>query len=439
MSKAVDYLLSLERFGVKPTLEYVQSILQLLGNPHSDYGIVHVAGSVGKGSVCTYIAEGLKAAGYRVGLNIKPHLQKFNERITVNGLPITDHEMDEMIERIIPLVDRITASKGSPTQFDVSTALAFWYYSRKKVDVVVIETGMGGVWDSTNVVDPILSVITPITYDHTEILGKTLKEIAYQKAGIIKPNKPVVIGPQDSQALEVLQKEAADKGSPVIKVVPAGDVMPANPEDYMFRRGKEGQKRLVLSQTGKVEEEYDVGMLGIHQVENAAIAVSALKTLAKIGYNLDEKAIADSLAKAQLPGRLEEIPTRPNVLLDGAHNEKAAESLAATLKEDFREVPITMVIGISVDKSAENLLRSLLPSADRVIFTQATHSRLGGYKPEELKKIAQKIFNKSIHLASAPCEAVRSAFMLTGPEELICICGSLYLVGEARDIIINEL
>lgn len=447
MTRAEAYLAELGRFGVAPDLGRIRRLLAAVGDPHRMYPVIHVAGTNGKGSVCTLLAAVLHAAGFRTGLYTSPHLHRFHERIAVDGIAIGDDALEVVFAAIRPHVE---VSDPRPTQFDVGTAMAFLHFARERVDVAVIETGLGGVWDSTNVVEPALSVITPIDVDHADVLGGTLQEVAKQKAGIIKPGVPVVIAPQAPEVLEELLAHASACGSPVLVVEPAVEAgapgCPSEraaeaptvvvPEGAVYRVldwNREGGRFAYRSVAGGAETTYRVGMLGLHQILNAAVVVACVDRLRRMGWRIPEAALQRGLVEARTPGRLEWFPGRPALLFDGAHNAHAAQQLALALGRIFAGSDFTFVCGISSDKDPSSLIAPLASSARRWVFTAATESRVGAWDPRELVARLQHLSpSVACEVRTSPVEALETAVAITPPDGVVCVWGSLYLVGELR-------
>lgn len=447
MIQVETYLNSLSNTGVKPGLERIRALTEKLGGPHLKYPVIHVAGTNGKGSVSSMIANALHEAGYRTGLYTSPHLHRFNERIAIDGQPIDDASFAALLDTVAPLIEELQLK---PTQFDILTAMAFLYFEQQNVDVAVIETGMGGTWDSTNIVQPVLSVITSVRLDHAEMLGDTIEAVASQKAGIIKPVVPVVLAPQMLPALEVLLTRAREVVAPVTCVTRAGS------EDYAEALAAMGMSvervefqgiqwdlqggHFAFWKTGEQERrEFRVGMLGEHQLENAAVAVAAVDVLRRAGWHIPENALQRSLVRTRVPGRLEWFPGSPAILLDGAHNELGASQLAVALRRFAHDRPITFVCGLSSDKSPLDVLSPLLPLGQQVIFTKAKTSRLGNWEPEVLVELTRQIPGVPPAIATVPAlAALNQAKQLTAPHGIVCVCGSLYLVAELRAVIVQD-
>lgn len=442
MIRAESYLASLTNFGMKPGLERIRALTEALGHPYLQYPVIHVAGTNGKGSVSSMIAGALREAGYRTGLYTSPHLHRFNERIVIDGHPIDDADFDAMLDQVAP---HVQAMSQKPTQFDVGTAMAFLYFARQHVDVAVIETGMGGTWDSTNVVQPVLSVITSIRLDHADMLGDTVGEVAAQKAGIIKPGAPVVLAPQMLPALEVLLDRANEVQSRAIYVTRAGGneagIEGTGAERVQFevlQWDQTGGRFVLRHSYDPVGREYQVGMLGEHQLENAAVAATAIDILRQKGWRIPESALKRALIQTRVPGRLEWIPGSPPVLFDGAHNELGASQLAIALQRLAKDTPITFVCGLSSDKSPLDVFSPLLPHGQHVIFTKASTSRLGNWEPEVLVELTRQIPGAPLAQSITPASVALAEAKRMTPNGIICVCGSLFLVGELREGMIHN-
>lgn len=427
------YLDKLGRLGTKPGLERIAELLRRLGDPQRRFRSVHIAGSNGKGSTAAYLAAALQYAGLRVGLFTSPHLERYNERIRVDGEPISDEALDALVERVRPLAAAVAESHGAPTEFEVGTAIAFAHFASEAVDVAVIETGLGGRLDATNVIDPLLVVITPITLDHTEMLGSSVRAVAGEKAGIIKGGRPVVIAPQPVEALDVLHARAMEVGADPVLVQREESPSPPARTHYftpLAWNAEGGTVRLTYADGGGAT--YRVRMLGAHQLENAAVSAAAARELAATFPELTDDAVRQALRTTIFPGRLEVLGIDPILLLDGAHNASGAQRLAAALKDLFPGRPITLVCGISKDKPARDILAHLVPVADRIIATEPTSTRSGCWSAGEIVSLAQALGHERALAAPEPRSALRHATEDTDVNGVVCMTGSLYLVGEAR-------
>lgn len=434
-----QYLSSLGRFGMKPGLERIQRLLQAMGDPHKHFRIIHIAGSNGKGSTASFIAAALSGSGHRTGLYTSPHLERYNERIQIDGQPISDASLHELVDAVRPYVEQVETELGSPTEFEVGTALAFEHFRRQGVDLAVVETGLGGRLDSTNVVDPLLSVITPITFDHAEILGPTIRDIAGEKAGIIKPGRPVVIAPQLPDALNVLIGRAQEVGAPLTLVQPHGndDLVERTHRFSPLGWGRDGGEVVVTGPDGD-RTTYRVGMLGSHQLLNAAVAVGAIRELARLGLDIQEGALGSAIADTRVAGRLEMVSTDPLILLDGAHNELGARQLSEAIKHLFPSRPLTLVCGISKDKPAAAILSLLGPLATEVVTTEPSSSRLGCWRAHELADCLANLRLPRATVIPKVKQALEYARANATRESLICVTGSLYLIGEARALLVGS-
>lgn len=430
MSKSL--LERLERFGEKPGLERIQFLLRALGSPERTFPAVHVAGTNGKGSTAAMIASILRAAGLRVGLFTSPHLVRYNERIVVDGRPISDSDLDALAGELEASVRAAAAAPGvgQPTEFEVATAAAVAYFARSGVDVAVVEVGLGGRWDSTNVVRSAVSVITPIGLDHTNRLGTTVAEIAGDKAGIIRSGVPVVSARQLSEAAQVIAGEAEARGAPLL--------MAGRDFDVRLREAGKGGTAFDVRWRRRWLRELRVPLLGPHQAVNGATAAAACLTLresepgaAGLWAAVTDEAVRAGLQRVTWPGRMEVLPGAPAVVLDGAHNAEAAEVLAETLRTVFPGERPVFVMAVLREKPVDRMLRTLLPLGRAVVFTAPRSSRTPPREPDELARRAAGLV-ETVAVEPSAEGAVARARALAGPEGLVCVCGSLYLVGEVR-------
>lgn len=397
-------------------LRRVERFLAWLGNPQHRFRAVHIAGTKGKGSTSAMIASILQQAGYRTGLYTSPHLHTFRERIQVNGAPIPEQEVVAGVDRLRPLASQIPQI----TTFEVITALAFDYLARQQVDWAVVEVGMGGRLDATNVITPKVTVLTPISYDHMLYLGHTLPEIAGEKAGIIKSGVPTVSAPQPAEAEAVFERIAAERDAPWILVG----------RDWHWESlaiSSSGQEFAVWP-TGGSRETYMLPLLGRHQQVNAVTAVAAIDQLRRSGTDVSQEAIHEGLAAVRWPGRLEVLGREPWVIVDGAHNGDSMQKLIAAIHELFSFQQLILIWGSSADKDLDRMLDAILPAADRVLVTRAPHPRAAD--PELL---AERIGAHGGQAEVVPIEdALSRALDLAGKQDLICGTGSLFLVAALR-------
>jgi dihydrofolate synthase/folylpolyglutamate synthase len=406
----------LRRFGIILGLETIESILDGLGNPHKKYACIHVAGTNGKGSVAATLASILFESGYTVGLYTSPHLVHFNERICINNRPISDDD----VVKAYRAVKLVHYGERSPTFFEFATAMALYAFRRHRVDYAVIETGMGGRYDATNVIQPAISIITNISLEHRDYLGNTLVEITREKAGIIKQATPVVSGVRQKQARSVVQQVARKKEAPLFMLGKAFKVRQHQSGQFSYTGCKNSWRKL------------QTPLLGRYQVQNAALALAACELLINDQVAISFESIKQGLANTCWPGRLEIVCEHPTVILDGAHNLMAARNLAKYLAENLAGRRLTLVIGILGDKPYRSMLNSLLPDCSRAIITRAQSQR--ALKPEKLYAIAKKSL-ADVSIIPDVAAAVRNAIETAGSDDVICVAGSLYVVGEAKEAI----
>jgi dihydrofolate synthase/folylpolyglutamate synthase len=386
-----------------------------LGDPQKQFPIIHVAGTKGKGSVSAFCAHALQAAGYRTGLYTSPHLQDFSERIQVNGQPVLPDEVVALVEECKPVV----ASIPDVTWFEYTTMLAFLHFARQKVDAAVIEVGLGGRLDATNIVTPEVSVITSLSYDHMAVLGDTLGQIAAEKAGIIKPGHPVVLSPQLDEARAVIISIAAQRNAPLTQVG----------QDYEFEvisQSLDGQTFKIWPKSRPLgATRLSIPLLGLHQVENAATAYVALRVLENSRLAVSKKAIRKGFASTVWPGRFEILRRQPPVVLDCAHNRDSAHRLRQALDDYFPNWPIVLVFGASEDKNVAGMFAELLPRVRQVIATKSIHPR--AMSPEQLVALAQP-FGVPVSGESTVEDALAAALRAAGDEALVLVTGSIFVV-----------
>jgi dihydrofolate synthase / folylpolyglutamate synthase len=407
-----------ETVGLRRTAQ----LLEMLGNPQARYPTLHVAGSKGKGSTAAYLSAIQRAAGRHVGLYTTPHLHTFRERIQIDGAPIPEADFAALTGELAELNRELARKRpewGEATAFEVSTALAFLAFARAGVDVGVIEVGLGGRLDATNVIEPRVSIISSISFDHTSILGSSLAEIAAEKAGIIKPGRPVVSARQQPEAANTLIRIASERGSPLY--LGGRDWRVSGDSDHFDLAGPlTGYQNL------------RAGLAGSHQVENAGLATAAIQVLAAEGIETPEAAIRSGLADVRWPGRFELVRERPPIIVDGAHNVDSARRLAETLVERYPNAQRTLVLGIARDKDIPGMLRELLPVARHVIAT-ASHSPRAA-DPDEIGNAAREIDpSLPVETAASVAEALRRVLAAPDEPDVICVTGSLYAVAEARE------
>ncbi len=417
MKDAVTYLNSLGLFRVKPGLERITALLSSLGNPQDRIRSIIVAGTNGKGSVAAGIASVLEAQGYRTGLYTSPHLVRITERIKINGKEISTDDFSTLVLEIKKIASHMPEE---PSYFEVVTAAAFMYFSQEKIDFSVLEVGMGGRWDATNIVTPLVSVITNISKDHTEFLGPTIRDIALEKAGIIKTGVPVVTSAK-GDALEVIQNVVDEKRSP-LKV--------SGREFRVEGEGTEG-----FRYTGQVWrfDNLHFALPGFYQLENAGLAISALETVCQFHkVNVQEENLREGLSSVRWEGRMETIREAPPIILDGAHNPGAASALRKSLEKMFPNEKFVFLISMLRDKDHAGYFREIADVAHYVIIAELPHERAA--KAEDLSEVAKKFF-KRVEIIKGIKEAFHQIQSLSTPA---CVTGSLYLAGEIKKLITGE-
>jgi dihydrofolate synthase/folylpolyglutamate synthase len=404
----------LRRFGIKLGLSTITRILKGLGNPQDGIKFIHIAGTNGKGSVASSLATILHLSGYNVGLYTSPHLVRFNERILINNRMISDEDVVVSYEA----VKSVHYGTREPTFFEFSTAMALYEFSRKGVDWAVVETGMGGRLDATNIINSTIAVITNISQEHKTYLGNTISEIAREKGGIIKKNVPVITGVKQKNVTSILKAIATSQTARFYRF---GDA-------FRVRRNRNGTFNYFGIE--HVWRNLRTGLVGNHQVNNAALTLAACEVLNKDNIGLTVKNIEDGLKQNKWPGRLEIISTSPLILLDGAHNFIAARNLSKYLIEHLSNRNITLVIGILDDKPYASMLKCLVPFCHKVILTRPKIDR--ALSPERLFPIAKELIS-DIDIVPDVAKAVKLAIETTPEKDAICIAGSLYVVGEAKE------
>lgn len=429
--EALDYLYSFVDYSLTHNFRYTPDkfdlgrmfdFLRLLDDPQKKYPVIHIAGTKGKGSTAALIANSLMSAGYQVGLYTSPHLQNYTERIQINGQEISQADLVELVSFVKPFVAKV----AQLTTFEITTALAFLSFARRKVNVAVVEVGLGGRLDATNVVDPLVSVITSLSMDHVSILGDTLPKIAFEKAGIIKPGRPVVLAPQPEEARQVIEAVARERRSPLVEVG----------RDFLFAAGEHSLARQSFKVWhGDLDSpavQLTTRLLGQHQVENGATAYAALQITARHGIAIDDRAIQQGFESVFWPGRFELLRYDPPVVVDSAHNRESALRLRQALEDYLPGRPVVLVFGVSEDKDVEGMLAELLPRVSRVITTQSVHPR--AMDAEKLAELARQHGALPVQ-AVVPVEAaLAEALALAGNEAAILVTGSLFIVAAVRDV-----
>ncbi len=431
--QAQDYLnsfINYERLNRYPyqssfKLERLRRLLHLLGNPQKRLQAVHVAGSKGKGSTCAFAASILREAGRKVGLYTSPHLVDVRERIRIlektEREKISPKKFARLTERIKPAAEKLRKTRlGQLSYYEVLTALAFLYFVEGKCDFVVLETGIGGRLDATNVVSSLVCAITPISYEHTQVLGASLEKIAAEKAGIIKESRQIVLtAPQGPAALKIIRRRARQVGADLFEV---GRDIRIKPRSFSIS-GQSFDLQGILGRYSRLH----IGLLGKHQIANAALAIGCVEALADYGVKLTQEALRQGLKKARWPGRLQIICGKPRIILDAAHNRASAGVLKEALNRLFKFRRLILVLGISCDKDVRGILAELLPLAERIILTKSQNPR--ALAPEAIKAWI-KTNSKTVILTHDSKQALKVARQGARGQDLIVVCGSLFLIGE---------
>ncbi len=412
---ALHTLYQLERFGIKLGLDTTKTLLSSIGNPHQHFKTIHIAGTNGKGSTAAILSAILCATGHQTGLYTSPHLVDFSERIQTNGHPIPHNRIEALISRVATSCPPTI----TPTFFEFATAIAFLYFAEANVNIGVVEVGMGGRFDATNVLKPLVTIITNVGLDHQEYLGDTIEDIAREKCGIIHPDTPTVVGKVEQKALTVIQETCSKQHSPLLQLGVDFQATESSPNHFDFHGPKSSYSDLQYY------------MMGHHQIENAACALAALEWLRDTGISIPTNDLRKGLASVQWPGRLECIANNPTVLLDGAHNPTAAVSLADFLDKHQRDHSgnIILVIGMQKDKDMESFFTPLIPLAHTIVLTKSTHAL-----SSSAEELAKHFPIEPLHLiyATSAVEAMTKAHNAATHKDTICVTGSLLLVGEVK-------
>jgi len=426
MEDMLQTLYRRRRFGVKLGLEMESAMLAALGNPHRSLAVIHVAGTNGKGSVCAFLEAALLACGYRTGLYTSPHLVRFNGRFRVNGVPIDDDALYESLLTVEHAAVEAREAEGQdPTFFECATAIAFHRFRAAPVQIAIMETGMGGRLDATNVVDPLVSVITRVDFDHTEYLGDTLEKIAAEKAGIIKPGRPVVCGAMPEEARSVVHRTARARGCLVADAQECANVT-------VVDQDLSGQK-LRVETTDTAYGTLRIPLLGRHQVENVATAVTAIDVLrSSAQLPFDESSVAQGLSRVNWPGRCEVVKRSPPLILDGAHNPGCAAALADTLSRVLGGKPVALVVGMCGDKDLAGILRPFRGIAKSIWAVRISNER--GVEPDRILSEAGSM-GWETHQADLPDALRQAEAWAVANNGAVCAAGSLFLVGEIRELL----
>ncbi|MBQ8682173.1 MAG: bifunctional folylpolyglutamate synthase/dihydrofolate synthase [Selenomonadales bacterium] len=417
--EAIDYLESLNRFGIRLGLVRIEELLRRMGEPQNEYPTIHVTGTNGKGSATAMLSSILTASGKKTGMYTSPHLSSYTERVRIGGEPIDEAKFAEAIFAVKEVAEQMeTDGAEYPTQFEVLTAAAFWLFAKENVDYAVIEVGLGGLLDSTNVIVPELSIITSIAVDHAEKCGDSLNGIAEHKAGIIKEGVPVFVC-ADGEPLAIVERTAETKGA---------DVYLGGRDFSATSCGIDDGMRTLLYSQGGMQETYRLRLLGSYQVDNASIAIAAAKHL-----GVEHEAIACGLETVVWPCRLEILSQSPTILLDGAHNLAGVTALRASLDELFPNRKILFLLGILQDKDVKGMAEVLVRECDEAIITWPLSERAAS--PET---VAQYVNASYVETVECIEDGIERIGMRADADSIICIAGSFYLVGRAREVLVDR-
>lgn len=425
----IDRIHEFNRFGMVLGLDRMEELLRRLGNPQDDLKVIHVAGTNGKGSVSKYLEEGLSACGYKMGLYTSPYIETFNERIRYDGADISDEDLEYYGQKVVSAAEAMVADGlDSPTEFEVVTAIAFLYFAGRQADITILEVGLGGIGDSTNVVkSPLASVITSISYDHMAQLGNSLAEIAVNKAGIIKTGCPVIANVPQRDAAKIIARKAYAMGSRLYDI---SGIRAAVSDETPF------SQKVSMELYEKSYSDVEISMVGRHQAENLKTALATLEILRKSGaVKLDREALYEGLKRARQPGRFEVISEDPLVIIDGAHNEAGAQALQETMAQHFAGKKILLVAGILADKEIDSIVKFLTKITDHIIVTEPDNPR-----KLAAEKLAEHVadFGVAAEAVSDVEAAVHRAKKLADGYDVILFAGSLYLIGDVRRLWRNE-
>jgi dihydrofolate synthase/folylpolyglutamate synthase len=414
-------------------LERIVYLLKLLGNPHQKLKFVHIGGTSGKGSVAYLLSKLLNAQGYKVGLHLSPHLQKITERMQINDMPISEKKFINQVNLLLPLNRKVQKdlNLGEPTYFETLVAASFDYFEKEKVDIAIVEVGLGGTLDATNVIKPLLSIITSVGLDHTEILGKTVQKIARDKAGIIKEGSPVITGATQPSVREIIMKKAQNLDS---KVYVLGSDF-----DHKIKNTTLSGSIFDFTMKDKIYRNISLSLLGIFQVENASLALMASHLLTDFGFKIGKETIYKALEVAKIPGRFEKVSEKPLIILDGAHNPIKMQTFLSSLRRIFPKKKFIFLVAFKKDKDIKNILKLLTPASTSFVvseFNQPTDmGKRFTTRAAEIRRLIKEVgFSGKTLIQRNSHKALFEAKKLASKGDVIVVTGSLYFVGEIRNL-----
>lgn len=427
-NEALKYIEGTGKFGINLGLKRIERLCELMGSPEKDLKVIHVAGTNGKGSTTTFISSMLKKSGYKVGIYTSPYIERFTERIRINDDEISKENISRIVTEMVPHIDRLVEEGlDHPTEFEIITAAAFKYFSEMKTDFVVLEVGLGGRFDATNVITPLVSVITTISFDHVNILGDTLGKIAYEKAGIIKSGVPVVVYPQEKEAMDVISEVAQEKKAGIYFVSDSKYEVISNTVDGIVFNVK------ALNEYKNLK----INMLADYQVMNAITAITAIDVLKEQGIKITDDGVLTGLEGARWPGRFEILKRDPYyVVLDGAHNIQGIKALTTAARRYFNDKKIKIVCGMLGDKSYEEMIGELSTICEYFIAVTPNSNR--ALPSDDLKGVIESN-GKYAESVETIEEGVKRGLEVTKDDEVLLFCGSLYMIGAARTELANHL
>ncbi len=427
-NESLEYIANSHKFGIRLGLDNMYKLLELLGNPQDKLNIIHVAGTNGKGSTCSFISSILKESGYKVGLYTSPYLETFTERIRINGENIPREDVARIVTIISEKIEQMVAEGHDyPTEFEIVTTMAFYYYCEQNADFVILEVGLGGRYDATNIIKKSdISVITPISLDHVKILGDTISKIAYEKGGIIKENGKCVVYDQSEEAKDVIKQICIEKNAKYIEV---------KFDEINIKKSDINSQIFDYSSDDNEYKNLEINLIGEHQIKNSILAINTINQLSKIkGLNIKEEALRAGLLNTRWPGRIEKILDKPLFIIDGAHNKDGAASLAKTLANNFKYKKATLLIGMLEDKDIDSVLEILMPYFDKVVTTTPNNPR--AINSDELKGKISK-YTKNVISKENIKDALQYVLDNSEKDDVIISAGSLYMIGEVRTLVNN--
>lgn len=418
MDETYRYLYSLEKYGILLGLENTQILLSLIGNPEKKFKSIHIVGTNGKGSTSAFLNSILTEAGYKTGTYTSPHLIDFSERITISGRPISQEDIKNLANMMKNTIENSSYYKRAFTFFEVTTAMAFYFFAKEMVDIAIIEAGLGGRLDATNVLEPLITIITTIGLEHKEFLGDTIEKIAYEKASVIKNETPCITGVKSIDALHVIEKEAKEKNAPLYRLGKEFFTDRINNFQFNYKGMFKNYEDIVLE-----------SLIGINQFDNSSLSIAAVELLSQRGFKINDKDIYEGIKKAKWPGRFEIIRKTPPFIIDGAHNPQGIESLTKNLDAFFPGLKFKIILTVLKDKDINEMIDRLKPYAEEILLVPNNNER--SYKKHEYESIfkGNHLFSFANDIPSVIKDCIYKK------EKPILFTGSLYGIGEAKEVL----